>query len=770
MTDIFPVYREFCRSLRAEIKVSGIVQGVGFRPFIYRTALKNGLVGYVRNRGDAIVEIVIEGKEDDVSQFLKDLQNEKPPLAQIFNIQTSYGKDEDNFKEFTIIKSSGEAEHSGSVVPPDVSICDDCLRELRESGNRRFEYFFITCTNCGPRYTIIRDLPYDRPNTTMQDFPMCSFCSREYGDPSNRRFHAQTVACPECGPKAYLTSNKGKPMECEDPVREAGKLLEEGFIVAIKGNGGFHVATATTKTEPIAKLRRAKHRKQKPFAIMAPDLETVKSFAEINPSEAELLTSYRKPIILLQKKNDYYLSELVSPELHTVGVMLPYTGLHAMLFDSVEEPAFVMTSANPPSEPIVTANSEAVKKLGSEVDYFLLHNRTIAQRCDDSVVRFHGENPCLIRRSRGYAPEPIRLNFASDRCVLAVGGELNVTSCLLNGDRAFISQHIGDVENLATLQFMKNSIDHLTKLTNSNVEVIACDLHPKFTTTRLAEELGNKLDCPVVQVQHHHAHTAALMAEWNVNEVVGIACDGFGYCSDGTAWGGEVLYCNQEGFRRVAHLEGQPMVGGDLATIYPLRMAAGILHGETDITEWLLSQSGKFPHGENEAEIIVKQLEKGLAPETTSCGRVLDAVSAILGICYERTYEGEPAMKLESTALRGRDRLKLTPRFKGDVLNTTFLVKEIFTKRNRLSVAELAFSAQSYLAKGLAQLAVKEAERLSVKHVGFSGGVAYNEHITNTIRKAVEKEGFKFLVHQKIPAGDGGTSFGQAVVAGFHKQ
>jgi len=756
--------------LHAEIKVSGIVQGVGFRPFIYRTAAKNGLVGYVRNRGDAIVEIVVEGNKDNVAQFLKDLKEEKPPLTQIYNITTDYEGDEDGFEEFTIIKSSGEAELSGSVIPPDVSICDECLRELRDPKNVRFNYFFITCTDCGPRYTITRELPYDRPNTTMQDFPMCSFCSREYGDPSNRRFHAQTVACPKCGPKAYLTSSSGEPVECEDSIREAGRLLEEGYVVSIKGNGGFHVATATTKTDPLARLRKVKHRKQKPFAIMAPDLETVRSFAEVNPWEAELLTSYRKPIVLLKKRGDYYLSELVSPELHSVGVMLPYTGLHAMLFDRVEEPAFVMTSANPPSEPIVTRNVEAIKKLGSTVDYFLLHNRSIAQRCDDSVVRFHKQDPCLIRRSRGYAPEPIQTKFVSDRCVLAVGGELNVTSCLLIGNNAFISQHIGDVENLETLRFMKNSIDHLTKLTNSKVEVVACDLHPKFTTTKLAQELGKKLECPVVQVQHHHAHAAALMAEWNVDEIVGITCDGFGYGSDGTAWGGEVLYCNQEGFRRAAHLESQPMVGGDLATYYPLRMATGILHRKMEITEWLLSKSHHLPHNKREAEVILKQLTKGTTPETTSCGRVLDAISALLGICYERTYEGEPAMKLESTAMKGKDLLNLAPRFNGKVLDTTFLVHEVFTKKDRFSVADLACSAQSYLARGLAELAVKEAERLQVKHVGFSGGVAYNEYITATIRKAVEKEGFRFLVHHKIPAGDGGTSFGQAIVAGFQKK
>ncbi len=756
--------------MHAEIKVSGIVQGVGFRPFIYRTATRNRLVGYVRNRGDAVVEIFTEGKKDSIAQFLKDLKEEKPPLAQIYNIIVDYKTQEVGFNKFWIMESSGEVEISGSVIPPDISICEKCLRELRDPKNGRFNYFFITCTECGPRYTITRELPYDRPNTTMRDFQMCDFCSGEYGDPSNRRFHAQTVACSKCGPKAYLTTNNGEPIECKGPIREAGRLLEEGYIVAVKGNGGFHVATATTKTAPIARLRKVKHRKQKPFAIMAPSLEIVRSFADVNPWEAELLTSYRKPIILLKKSGDYYLSELVSPQLQTVGVMLPYTGLHTMLLDGVEEPSFVMTSANPPSEPIVTDNSEALKKLDSIVDYFLLHNRNIAQRCDDSVVRFHKQDPCLIRRSRGYAPEPIRMKIVSDRCVLAVGGELNVTSCILAGNRAFISQHIGDVENLDTLGFMRNSIEHLTKLTNSRIEVVACDLHPTFNTTKLAEELGSKHDCPVVQVQHHHAHVAALMAEWNIEEIVGIACDGFGYGQDGSAWGGEVLHCNREGFRRLGHIEGQPMVGGDLATYYPLRIVAGILHREMDVTEWLMSKAHHLPHGKMEAEVILKQLGKGSTPETTSCGRVLDAISALLGICYERTYEGEPAMKLESIALEGKDRLNLAPRYKGNVLDTTFLVHEIFTKKDSFSAADLACSAQSYLARGLAQLAAEGAERLKIKHIGFSGGVAYNEHITATIRRAVEKAGFKFLVHHKIPAGDGGTSFGQTIVAGFKKQ
>lgn len=755
--------------MHVEIRVSGIVQGVGFRPFVYRIAVKNGLVGYVQNRGDAIVEIIVEGKKTNVKRFLKDLKDEKPPLARIYDLTIKYSKQEDLLEKFSIEKSSKEVELSGSVIPPDVSVCNECLKELRDSNNQRHNYFFITCTNCGPRYTIIRKLPYDRQNTTLQNFQTCDFCFREYNDPSNRRFHAQTVACPKCGPKAYLTTNDGELMECEDPIRETGKLLEEGYIVAIKGNGGFHVSTATTKSQPIVRLRKAKHRTQKPFAIMASSLETVKSFAEVSSNEAKLLTSFIKPIILLKKKADYYLSELVSPGLHNVGVMLPYTGLHAMLFDNVKEPAFVMTSANPPNEPIVTKNTEAMKKLGSVVDFFLFHNRTIAHRCDDSVVRFHGEDPSIIRRSRGYAPEPIHMKFVFNRCVLGVGAELNVTSCLLLGDKAFVSQHIGDVENLETLVFLKNSIAHLTKLTNSKVEVLACDLHPKFITTKLAQDLGNTLECQVVPLQHHHAHIASLMGEWNLNEIVGIACDGFGYGSDGTAWGGEILYCNQEGFQRLGHLEEHPMVGGDLATLYPLRIVAGILHDEVDIEEWFISNSTRFPHGKKEVEVIFKQLEKSLVPKTTSCGRVLDAVSAVLGLCYERTYEGEPAMKLESVALKGKDVLKLTPHLEGNIIDTTLLVREIFNQKDYYSVEDLACSAQTYLARSLAQLAVEEADRLNVDHIGFSGGVAYNEHITVTIKRIVERKGFKFIVHKRVPPGDGGISFGQAIAAGFQK-
>ncbi|MDI6846719.1 MAG: carbamoyltransferase HypF, partial [Candidatus Bathyarchaeia archaeon] len=413
--------------VRVKIRVTGIVQGVGFRPFIYRIALKNHLKGYVRNRGDAGVEILLEGREENIKEFLRDLEEKKPPLAQIYEIITLSLKGGKKYEAFTILKSSEEAEFSGSVIPSDIAICDECLKELRDPENPRYEYFFITCTDCGPRYTIIGRLPYDRENTTMREFPMCTFCNSEYVNPLNRRFHAQTVACPKCGPKAYLTTREGELIENKDPIREVGKILSEGFIVAIKGYGGFHVATATTKDEPLVRLRKVKHRRQKPFAIMAKSLEAIKSFAEVSVKEAELLTSYTRPIVLLNKSENYYLSDLIAPSLHNIGVMLPYTGLHYMLFDKVDEPAFVMTSANPPNQPIIRNDDEALRRLGETVDYFLFHNRQIAHRCDDSVIRLHNNHQVFLRRSRGYAPAPIILREKAKRCTVGLGGELNNT-------------------------------------------------------------------------------------------------------------------------------------------------------------------------------------------------------------------------------------------------------------------------------------------------------------------------------------------------------
>jgi len=758
--------------LRSRIQITGIVQGVGFRPFIYRMAVQNGLSGYVKNRADAGVEILLEGQEQAIQEFLKDLKVRKPPLAQIHRIVTSRLQGKNEYTEFVIKKSSNEAELSGSVIPPDIAICGDCLRELRDPKDPRFEYFFITCTNCGPRFTIIERLPYDRENTTMRTFPMCGFCLKEYKDPLNRRFHAQTLACPRCGPHVYLTDHKGKVLTKKDPVREAGKLLSEGNVLAVKGYGGFHVAVSTTKSEPLNRLREVKHRSQKPFAVMARNLEATKTFAEVNESQAELITSYTRPIVLLNKSRKYYLSDSVAPELHNIGVMLPYTGLHHMLFDEVEDAAFVMTSANPPNQPIAADNDEALKTLNGIVDFFLFHDRQIAQRCDDSVVRTHGSDKIFIRRSRGYAPAPIKLKRKARNCVLGLGGELNNTSCILNDDKVFISQHIGDVDNVETRAFLESATKHLIRLTNSKIETVACDRHPKFATTNLAKQWAEENNWQAIKVQHHYAHIAALMAEHDVDEMVGICCDGYGYGSDGEAWGGEILLCTDTafGFKRLAHLERQPMPGGDLVAYYPLRMAAGMLHGHVDLESWLLKNKQHFPHGEEEVRIILQQLErkeKGI--ETTSCGRVLDAVSAVLGICYERTYEGEPSMKLESMAMKGQDVLKLKPIVRGDTLSTAQMLQDIFENRDKHSKASLAYSAHAYLARGLATLAIEKSIENDVKTIGFSGGVACNEILTLNMGRIVKASGLQFLVHRDVPPGDGGLSFGQAVASGFFR-
>jgi hydrogenase maturation protein HypF len=753
-----------------KVRVTGIVQGVGFRPFIYRTAIENKLNGYVLNKGDAGVEILLEGSETNISNFLHDLKEKTPPLARIYEVITSRLQSENQYTSFKIQKSSNRIEQSGSVIPPDIAICNDCLRELRDPRDPRCEYFFITCTNCGPRFTIIEKLPYDRENTTMKDFPMCGFCLTEYREPSNRRFHAQTVACPNCGPHAYLTDNRGSLVSVEDPIRETGTLLSKGKIVAVKGYGGFHIAISTTKDEPLARLRQVKHRSGKPFAIMARSLEAIRTFAEINRKQVDLLTSPARPIVLVNKSSNYNLSDLIAPGLHNIGVMLPYSAMHCMLFDGVKDVAFIMTSANPPNQPIVNDNQEALDILGDTVDYFLFHDRKIAHRCDDSVVRAHGDDAVFLRRSRGYAPAPLLLKERADGCVLALGGELNNTACVLNGNRAFLTQHVGDVENLETVTFLESAADHLMSLTNTEVGTVVCDLHPKFTTTVLAKKMAEKNRWRFIQVQHHFAHIAGLMAEHDVDSVVGVCCDGYGYGVDGQAWGGEVLLCRRrmKGFRRVAHLQGHPLVGGDLATRYPLRMAAAILRGRSDVSNWLLENARLFPHGRQEVETLLKQIDsrKGLTA-TTSCGRVLDAVAAVLNVCVERTYEGEPSMKLESCARDGRDVLELKPEINGDVLDTAVLLHEVFDNRIRCRPRDLAYSAHAYLAEGLATLALNQADKHHVENIGFSGGVACNEIITSIMRKRVEKEGPRFFLHREIPPGDGGLSFGQAVVAGF---
>jgi hydrogenase maturation protein HypF len=714
--------------------------------------------------GDAGVEVVVEGTPDSISRFIKQLQTEQPPTCRIHQVDATHPPETGEFNEFRILKSDEARVHAGSVIPPDIAICDKCLKELRDKRDRRYDYFFITCTDCGPRYTIIDALPYDRPRTTMQDFEMCEKCLPEYKDPGNRRFHAQTVACADCGPSVVLLGRDGGRVDSADPIREAGRLLEHGHILAIKGNGGYHLASSTRLTEPIVRLRKTKFRVQKPLAVMARDLDATRSFAEVTLAEAELMTSYVRPIVLLRKRPGFDLSEQIAPGLHNIGVMLPYTGLHNLLFDETSERAFVMTSANPPNEPIIKDDEEAFARLSDVVDYFLVHNRRISQRCDDSVVRWLDGTPTLLRRSRGYAPAPISVAVPKDACTLGVGGELNVTSCLVYQGRAYMTQHIGDVETLQTFEFQKEATTHLLMLTGCKPDAVGRDLHPLFNTTKFAEKLAQESNIRVVPVQHHYAHVAGLMAEHNVDEMVGICCDGYGYGDDGSPWGGEIIFADHNGHKRVGHLEPQPMIGGDLATRYPLRMVAGILRDQREVASWLLKWRHYFRHGEEEINMILKQVRSAQVT-TTSCGRVLDAISAILGLCYERTYEGEPAMKLESAALGGKDVLKLQPALNGEVIETTSMVREVFASVGKLGVPDLAYSAQSYMARSLGNSAIAVADELGLKTIGFTGGVACNEAITRILKATVEREGYRFVVHKFVPPGDGGLSFGHAVVA-----
>lgn len=752
------------------IHVTGVVQGVGFRPFIYRLAKSHNLKGSVVNLGDAGVKITVQGDMDQVYRFIEDIRNKAPPLAQIDEIKVEEEKEGESKEltiDFFIMQSKHERESQGSTIPPDIGICDDCMKELFDPNDRRYLYFFITCTNCGPRFTIINSLPYDRERTSMASFKMCEECNREYTDPGNRRFHAQTIACHSCGPPASLLDKKGVELSSSsiDAVEKASKLLAEGAIIAVKGNGGFHLACSAEEDDVVSKLRRLLGREQQPFAIMARDLETTKKFAYISEEESRLLTSSVKPIMVLRKKEGYerLISPLVSPGLHTIGVMLPYTGLHALLFHENSINAFIMTSANKPGYPMVVDSQEALQKLKDVVDYFLMHNRKIVQRCDDSVVSVIGDKKTFLRRSRGYVPLPITIRKESNQTILATGPDTDVTFCILTKNQAFLSQHIGDASHHETMEFFKNAFQHFQNLLDVNPSLIACDLHPRFATTLLAEQLSQEKNIPLVHVQHHHAHLASLLGEHKKEDMVCVTADGFGYGEDGNAWGGEILLGGFSNYKRVGHLQMQPLIGGDLAAMYPLRVVAGVL-GE-DSTDFLMQNKQVFPHGEKEIELIFKQLKNHRYIYTTSCGRILDAVAAILGICYRRTYEGEPARKLEAAAYNGKDVLQLEPVIKNNVIDTSTLLRTVFECRNRHNLGDLAYSAQEYLAQGFATLAVEYAEDEGIRYVGFSGGCAYNGHLLIRIKSMVENNGLMFLQHEKVPPGDGGVSLGQALVA-----
>ncbi|MCQ1534364.1 carbamoyltransferase HypF [Methanosarcina sp. KYL-1] len=758
------------------LHVSGTVQGVGFRPFVYRLAKAHGLFGYVKNLGNH-VEVLIEGRQESLEAFIADLLQKKPPLARILETKAKkvpYCA----YSEFFIVASeSGESRDS--IIPPDTAICEDCRAEIFDPASRYYHYPFTVCTNCGPRYTTVRSLPYDREHTTMADFPLCRECVTEYNDPENRRYHAQPVCCPVCGPMLWLSDSEGKLLEKNyEAIAKASDLLRKGAILSVKGFGGFHIACSARQEEPVAELRRRLIRPEQPFAVMAKDTGVVESFAELGSVSREYLTSFRRPITVLPKSEDFNLAGPVAPGLHNIGVMLPYTGTQHLLFDRVPEAVYVMTSANLPGRPMVVENGDALEKLGEIADFHLLHNRVVANRNDDTVIRVVNGRAAFIRRSRGFVPEPIELPFEV-KSSIGVGAELNSTVTVAKGKRAYLSQYIGNTGHVETSRYHSEVARHLVRLTGIEPEYWACDLHPAFSTTRFARSRGGE---NVLPVQHHHAHILALMADNSLpadSRILGIALDGVGYGSDGTIWGGELFESSYFGYERLGHLLPQPMPGGDLAARTPSRMVLGLLSGSLSETE-LKKLPLAFPRGNREFAAVLQQLEKGInVVLSSSTGRVLDAAAALLGICRERTYEGEPAMKLESAASKGSSVVDLPISFikSGEtgvpVLDTTELLLGVYELIGKYSPADLAFAFEESLARGVSELAVSLAGKKGIGTVGLSGGVAYNDHITSCIAGTVQEAGLEFLAHRRLPCGDGCISFGQALAAGirpFHTE
>ncbi len=714
------------------IVIKGTVQGVGFRPTVYRVAKGMGLNGYVKNKGSE-VEVMIDGNHEE---FLKNLREDLPPLAKITDVEIF--NEDHNEKGFRIVPS--EEGKRSSTIPVDTALCSDCLNELISPEDRRFAYPFINCTNCGARYSAITGLPYDRPKTTMAPFPLCRSCAQEYEDPLDRRFHAQTTSCPDCGPK-YVLFNKER--EKIGGIREFSEKIEKGAIGIAKSWGGMHIVC---KLSSIPELRRRYGRPEKPFAIMVKDLKTAKRYAQVTGEE--LFTGPRRPIMIYEKKDEHGdILESVSPGLPTIGIMLPYTGLHHTLFDSMGVDTLVMTSANIPGEPMIIDDKKVFEL---DLDLFLLHNRRIAQRIDDSLIRAHGEYLAPIRRSRGFVPEYLPIDTHDS--VIGAGADQSGCIAFSNDGKLYPSQYLGDLDSYEAVEFYKQTTEHLTSLLGiEEVDTIGVDLHPKYRSRKLGIRLAEKYDAQIVEVQHHWAHGASLLLEHNLDDIVCIAVDGTGYGDDGSSWGGEILYCTPKRYEREAHLESFPLLGGERAVEDPRRSVYAI--------QRKLGLSGSF-FDESEADILDTLMRNSV--ETSSFGRLLDAVSAALGVCYRRTYEGEPAMKLEKLLMEGKTDRYYNIHHEGNTVYTLNGFIEMIEDGGQ--AADRAASYISCVAHELAEAAVRAAEERDTE-IGISGGVSYNRPIVEWIRKRLKDLGHDLLVHEKIPNGDMGVPIGQAVVA-----
>ena len=754
-----------------KIKVNGVVQGVGFRPFVYRIAHEHGVCGWVRNTSGN-VEIEVEGTGREVDKFVAALKAEAPPLARIDHIDVAscsshgYGKFE--------IRESLSEEGGYQLVSPDIATCSDCRREIFDAKDRRYRYPFTNCTNCGPRFTIIDDIPYDRANTTMRKFRMCKLCQREYDDPLNRRFHAQPNACPDCGPRLSLVDNKGDPVACDDTLAASAQLLRAGKILAIRGLGGFQLACDATNAKAVKLLRKRKRRPSKPFALMFTSIEEIEKHCLVSKKEKELLRSPEAPIVLLKwKHKESNVALAVADRLNYLGAMLPYTPLHHLLMSNAGVP-LVMTSGNMSEEPIAKDNDEALRRLGGIADYFLLHDRDIYARYDDSVCIVERE-PQTVRRARGYAPYPVKLGFDS-LPVLACGAELKNTFCFTKGRHAFVSQHIGDMENAETLEHYENTVELYKRLFRIEPEAVTYDMHPEYLATKYALRIAESSGLRLVPVQHHHAHIVSCMTDNGVEgPAIGVALDGTGYGTDGAIWGGEFLVAELGRFDRVGHLEYVPLLGGEAAIKKPYRMALGYiwsLLGDDFSLDGL--PLGKL--GSSELGLLKQQLRRGLnCPLTSSAGRLFDAVSAIAGVCTEISYEAQAAIELEMVA-EGSSTSRGAKSYPFEIVEQDGLrvvklskliaaiVKDV---RGCVPASRISLKFHKTVAQMVREMCLSISKNTGIKVVALSGGVFQNRLLTRTTVEALDQEGFTVLLHRDVPCNDGGISLGQAVIANF---
>ncbi len=767
--------------MRTKILITGIVQGVGFRPFVHSLAVRHGLSGYVLNTGVG-VEIEIQGSAGAVESFVTDLPLKAPPLAVIESLRVEEAPESvaDAFQ----IRESREEGEKFSLISPDIATCDDCIDELNDPSDRRFGYPFINCTNCGPRFTIIRDVPYDRPKTTMAAFEMCPDCAREYADPADRRFHAQPDACAVCGPSVSFVDAAGDCVaDRQDAVAVAARMLREGRVIAVKGIGGYHLACLAGSEAAVHALRSRKFREDKPFAVMAASVAVARELCEISPAEETALLSVRRPIVLCRRKPCAKVAHSVAPGHKFVGVMLPYAPLHHLLLAAVGEP-LVMTSGNRSDEPIAFRDGDVAARIKGIPDAYLVHNREIHTRCDDSVLRVWRGAEYLIRRSRGYAPAPVKMSIPTPAPILACGAELKNTFCLSRGEYAFLSHHIGDLDNLETLASFEEGVSHFEKLFHIKPAVLAYDLHPEYLSTKYAlarTDVGVKIG-----MQHHHAHIAACLADnREAGPVIGVSMDGLGYGPDGTLWGGEWLISNYIGFVRAAHLAPLPMPGGTLAIKQPWRMAAAAMKRLCGAPPDLYLKE-LFNRKEEELSIVDTAIERGInCPETTSMGRLFDAVSALITGRSEINYEGQAAVELElaaSDSFKGvypyvvehpaeqpyswgtpPAEAKGIPAMRVNFGATIDAV--LADLKSGAGRPGMASRFHSTVAAAISEVCGVIRDKCGIATVALSGGVFQNLRLLEETVSLLERAGFRVLTHSRVPTNDGGLSLGQTAIA-----